>query len=61
MDLKKPDRLDRSSKGGGLLLFVRDDISCRLLTEYKTPTNIECICASNRIASIAINDKIDEW
>ena len=37
---KKPDRLDRCSKGGRLLLFVRDDISCRLLTEYKTPTNI---------------------
>ena len=61
MDLKKPDRLDRCSKGGGLLLFVRDDISCRLLTEYKTPTNIECIYTSNRIASIAINDKFDEW
>ena len=40
---KKPYRLDRCSKGGGLLLFVRDDISSRLLTEYKTPTNVECI------------------
>ena len=33
----------RYSKGGGLFLFVRDHISSRLLTEYKTPTNIECI------------------
>ena len=40
---KKPYTLDRCSKGGGLLLFVRDDISLRLLTEYKTPTNVECI------------------
>ena len=40
---KKPYRLDRCSKGGSLLLFVRDDISSRLLTEYKTPTNVECI------------------
>ena len=40
---KKPYRLDRCSKGGGLLLFVRDDISSRLLTEHKTPTNVECI------------------
>ena len=40
---KKPYRLDRCSKGGSLFLFVRDDISPRLLTEYKTPTNVECI------------------
>ena len=40
---KKPYRLDRCSKGGSLLLFVRDDISSRLLTEYKTPTNADCI------------------
>ena len=42
-EFKKPYRLDRCSKGGGLLLFVRDDISSRLLTEYKTLTNLECI------------------
>ena len=40
---KKPYRLDRSSKGGSLLLFVRDDISSVLFTKYKTPTNVECI------------------
>ena len=42
-EFKKPYRLDRCAKGGGLLLIVRDDISSRLLTEYKTPTNVECI------------------
>ena len=40
---KKSYILDRCWKGGGLLLFVRDDISPRLLTEHKTPTNVECI------------------
>ena len=45
MDLKKPFRSDRCSNGGGLVLFVRDDISSRQLTEHKTPTptNAECI------------------
>ena len=40
---KKSYMVDRCSKSGGLLLFVRDDISSHLLTEYKTPTNVECI------------------
>ena len=40
---KKPYRLDRCSKVCGLLLFLRDDKSSRLLTEHKTPTNVECI------------------
>ena len=40
---KKSYRLDCCSKGGGLLLFVWGDILSRILTEYKTPTNVECI------------------
>ena len=40
---KKAYREDLQSKSGGLLLFVRDDISSHLLTECKTPTNVECI------------------
>ena len=40
---KKPYRLDSSSKGGSLLVFVRDNISSVLFTKYKTPTNVECI------------------
>ena len=40
---KKSYRLDCCSKGGGLLLFVRGDILSRILTEYKTLTNVECI------------------
>ena len=30
-------------------LFARDDISSFLLTEYKTPTNVECIFVEIRI------------
>ena len=37
----KPYRLDRSSNGGGILLYVRDDILSRLLTDYKIKGNLE--------------------
>ena len=39
----KPCRLDRCSNGSGLLLYVREDIPSRLLTEYKPPENVECL------------------
>ena len=32
---------DRSSNGGGILLYVRDDIPSRLLTDYKIKDNLE--------------------
>ena len=37
----KPYGLDRSSNGGGILLYVRDDILSRLLTDYKIKDNLE--------------------
>ena len=37
----KPYRLDRSSNGVGILLYVRDDITSRLLTDYKIKDNVE--------------------
>ena len=37
----KPYRLDRSSNGGSILLYVRDDIPSRLLTGYKIKDNLE--------------------
>ena len=40
---RKPYRLDRCSKGGGLMLYIREDIPSRLLTEYKLPENVECL------------------
>ena len=37
----KPYRLYRSSNGGGILLYVRDDIPSRLLTDFKIKDNLE--------------------
>ena len=37
----KTYRLARSSNGGGILLYVRDDIPSRLLTDYKIKDNVE--------------------
>ena len=39
----RPYRLDRCANGGGILLYVEDDISSCLLTEYKLQDNIECL------------------
>ena len=39
----KPYRLDRCSNGGGLLLYIREDIPSCLYTEYKPPENVECL------------------
>ena len=36
-------RLDRCSNGWGLLLYIREDVLSRLLTEYKPPENVECL------------------
>ena len=38
-----PYRLDRNSNGGGLLLYVRDDIPSKFL-KVKSDCNIESIC-----------------
>ena len=42
-DFCKTYRLDRCSNGGGLMLYIREDIPSRLLTEYKPPENVECL------------------
>ena len=39
----KQDRLDRCSNVGCLLLYIREDIPFRLLTEYKPHENVECL------------------
>ena len=39
----KPYRLDRYSNGGGLMLYIREDIPSHLLIEYKPPKNVECL------------------
>ena len=39
----KPYRLDHCANGGGILLYVRVDISSCLLTEYKLEDNTKCL------------------
>ena len=39
----KPYRLDCCSNGGGLLLYIREDIPSCLHIEYKPPENVECL------------------
>ena len=38
-----PHRLDRNSKGGGILLYVRDKIIVLPLNRYSLPTHIEIL------------------
>ena len=38
----RPIRLDRNSHGGGIMFFVRDDLSCHELLSHKLPINYEC-------------------
>ena len=50
----KPYRLDRCSDGGAILLYVKDHISFRLLTDHRLPDNVECIFTE-------INIRNKEW
>ena len=36
-------RRDRNANGGGILIFVREDIPCKQLKEHSSPEDIECI------------------
>ena len=38
-----PFRLDRNSSGGGIMLFVREEIPSKLLSEYKPNSSVENI------------------
>ena len=40
---KHPFRLDRTADGGGLMIFVRDDIPCKRMNTHKNIENFECI------------------
>ena len=40
---KKPFRLDRNVNGGGVMIYVREDIPCDALSKYSTPARLEAI------------------
>ena len=39
----KPFRLDRNKNGGGVMIYVREDIPSKLLIKHVLPSDIECI------------------
>ena len=39
-----PLRLDRDGEGGGLLVYVKSDITMRQLQSFKFEIDVECIC-----------------
>ena len=40
---KKPYRLDRNRHGGGVMIYVREDIPSKILTKHKFSKNVEAI------------------
>ena len=40
---KKPFRLDRNTYGGGVMIYVREDIPCDILSKHNIPTDVEAI------------------
>ena len=39
----KPYRLDRTRYGGGLIIYVREDIPSKILKQYCFPNDVECM------------------
>ena len=44
---KKPIRLDRNNQGGGILFFIRDDLTGKELKSHKLPSDVEGIFIEN--------------
>ena len=42
----KPLKLDRSTYGGGSMLFIRENITFKSLPDILVPVNIECLFVS---------------
>ena len=49
-----PYRLDRNTNGGGLMIYVRDEISSKMLTKHNLPEDIEA-------AFIELNFRKCKW
>ena len=47
----KPCRLAHYSNGGGILFYVKDDISSRLLTDHRLPGNVEYLLTEINITN----------
>ena len=45
----KPHILDCCSNSGGIICYIKDDISSRLLTDHRLPNNVECLFTKTNI------------
>ena len=54
MSFSSPCRLDRNSSGVGIMLFIREEASSKLLSEYKPNCSVEKIF-------IEINLQSEKW
>ena len=43
-----PYRLDRNQNGGGIIIYVREDITSKMLTKHKFPDDIEALFIETR-------------
>ena len=41
----KPYKFDRNRNGGGVMIYIRDTISCKILEKHSCPNDIECLFA----------------
>ena len=51
----QPYRLDISSNAGGTLIYVRDDIPCRILNTHSSNNSIEGICLEINLRTVKCN------
>ena len=42
-EFSKPYRLDRNRSGGGVIIYVREDIPSKILSKHVLPTEIEAL------------------
>ena len=50
----KPYRIDRNRNGGGVMIYVRQDIPSKRLSKHNLPSDIECLC-------VEINLRKSKW
>ena len=47
----EPFRLDRNCYGGGLLIFINENIPCKRVTSYQFPKDVECMILEIKFGS----------
>ena len=61
-DYTAPFRLDHDNSGGGIMLFVREDIPCKLLSVENHPREgfyVEIILQKTKLLFVALTTQVD--